>query len=486
MSLKVFGKSAFVYSIGTIAARISTFILIPIYTHYLAIDTYGLLSILLLAIQVIGTIIDFGLLKSLMRFVPEYNKINKSGELIGSAIVLNVISGFFVALIILFFSTYMTKNTIPINNYVQIVILILVASFTQSLSLNLISYFRAQNDVKWYTILSVLTALLTLIGGYYFIVIAKLDLVGAIIDYIVSYTIIIIFTLIKLSTNHKFSYKNATFFKLAKYGFPLIFARSGDLIASLFAMSFLSAFVNLQVVAVYNLANKIAIIMSLVLVLPFQLALEPYVFNNIEDKKLKENLSRIATYLVLAFLTISYILIYLSPLLVRLLAPPDYGNAYYIIIFILPIYLFQSFGYFGQSLLHINKKSITTGTIIFIMTLISIPAGYILIKYFGLPGLIINHNINYFVTAALLFSFGRKEFFINIEFRKISILIIYFIILISLLVLFKTKGLMLPLYAIAPILIVFTVVFFIKIKIFEQQEINIFKSVITNIYNKVF
>ena len=469
MNIKTFGKSAAIYSLGTIAARISVFVLIPIYTHYLSMDEFGLLSILLLAIQLLSTFIDFGLLKSIMRFEPEYRENKKDGELLGSALVLNITSGIIVILIAVIVLPLLLQNLNGIDNPYLILVLTTMAAFSQSINLNFISYFRAQNNVKWFTLLSVLTALLTVFFGFFLIVYLKQNLKGALIAYILSYSIVFTITIIKLVARTRFSFSKKTFKALAKYGFPLMFARSGDLMVSLVAVYLLGVFVSLSEVAIYNLAFKIATVMNLVLVLPFQLALEPFVFNSIGDDKLRNNLSKIGTYLVFVFFIISFLLIFISPLLLKFIAPPEYAKAFYIMIYLLPIFLFQSFSYFGEALLHINKKSNITGLVAVVMTLMSLILNYFLIPLIGIMGIILTINFNYFLSALILFHFGKKEYFVKLELNRFFIISILFIIIIYLLVWLQQISTIMY-YIVPPIILLVLFIILFRFKFFDTQE----------------
>lgn len=484
MSLKIFGKSAFVYSIGTIAARISMFILLPVYTHYLSLDEYGLLSILLLSIQLIGTIIDFGLLKSLMRFVPEYAAVDKEGELLGSALVLNIVSGIVIILISLISLPFLFVNFLRVESPFQILFLTCIAALTQSIGLNFIAYFRARNDAKWYTILSILNSVLILALGFTFIVILGLGIEGALFSYILSYLIIIPVTLIRLYSKIKFEFNFSTFKTLAGYGYPLIFARSGDLVVSLIAAYMLSFFVSISEVGIYNLGAKIASVMSLVLILPFQLAIEPYVFNNLNDVSIKNNLSKIATYLLLVFFALSYFLIFISPVLISLIAPPEYARSYVIIIFLLPIFLFQGYSYFAQSLLHINKKSKITGTIVGSMTLMAIALNYFLIKSLGLYGIVLTANINYFFTALLLYIYGRREFPIKLQIKRLIVLTIVITSTITIMVLLKDLNFTLYLL-LSPIIFVLSVFCLLKFGFFDNKEKEFLYSLWDNLNSQL-
>ena len=110
MNLKSFSKSTLIYSVGTVALRFTTFLLIPLYTHYLTQAEFGLLQTLLLTIQVIITINDIGMRSALMRFFAEYEHKNKLNELLGSSFSLNVIIG-----VIFLLATFLVPDTFISN-----------------------------------------------------------------------------------------------------------------------------------------------------------------------------------------------------------------------------------------------------------------------------------------------------------------------------------------------------------------------------------
>ena len=484
MSIKAFGKNAVIYSIGTIAARLAMFIVIPIYTHYLTLQEYGLLSILLLTLQLLSTFIDFGLLISLMRFVPEYSHQNKEGELIGSALLLNFLSGILIVIVSILILPFIFQKFLNVNNSFYLILLTSSAAAAQSVGINFISYFRAKDDPKWYTILGSLSALFILLLAFLFIVILKLGIEGALFSYLLSYSIITIITLIKISLKLTFSFSFKTFRTLVNYGFPLIFARSGNLIVGLIAVSFLGYFVNIAEVGIYNLGLKIASIMNLVLVLPFQLALEPYVFNNIESENIKSNLAKITTYLFFTFYVFSFLLIFVSPYLIQLIATPEYSKSYYIIVFLLPISLFQGFSYLGQSQLHVNKKSKTTGTIVGLMSIFSLLVSYLLIKSMGSVGILLSMNIYYFFTSILLFYYGQQEFPIKLEKVRLLILSLVYLFVFVFLIIFESTSSFLYYFTMPFILLIIMLGFF-KLGFFDKKEKKVLMTLINKfIFNK--
>ncbi|MCB9247698.1 MAG: oligosaccharide flippase family protein [Ignavibacteriales bacterium] len=67
---------------------------------------------------------------------------------------------------------------------------------------------------------------------------------------------------------------------LFKFGYPLILATSGTILVTTSGNYFLGSFRNLEAVALLAVGYKVATIGIMILIAPFQLAYEPYVFSN--------------------------------------------------------------------------------------------------------------------------------------------------------------------------------------------------------------
>jgi O-antigen/teichoic acid export membrane protein len=93
MNLKLFGKNALIYAIGTICLRAASFLLIPLYTRFLSVSDYGLLVTLLMTIQIMVFFIDWGTGKGFTRFAAEYESKNLIGHLLSSTILIIIVGG---------------------------------------------------------------------------------------------------------------------------------------------------------------------------------------------------------------------------------------------------------------------------------------------------------------------------------------------------------------------------------------------------------
>ena len=422
MSLKSVTKNTLIYSIGTLALRFTTLLLIPLYTHYLTKSEFGLLQTLLLTIQIIITINDVGMRSALMRFFSEYELKNKLNELLGSSLALNILMG----LIIVFFATFIPDsffaNIFSIEEIPNLLFYTALVGVLQTLSLNILSYFRAKDQGILYVGISLITSFLLICTTYLYLVIFEMGILGVLWAQSLTFAFMWIMVLIWIISKNGLRIKRKTVNTLLKFGFPLIFAMSGDLIINTSGNYLLGHFNNLDDVAVFSLAYKIAAIAIMLLIGPFQMAYEPFIFRNKINTNIQEMISKISTYVLFAYIFVCIAILILFKDLISLIGNNEYNDAYYLLFLLLPGIGLTIFNYIGQSLLHFNNKTNLTGTIVLISTILSLFVLYFLIKYFGTIGLIISLNFYLFISSFLLLFYGMKEVKIILEVKRLSII----------------------------------------------------------------
>ena len=480
MSLKNLTKSTLIYSVGTIIIRVSAFVLIPFYTHSLSVSDYGLLSALLLTSQIIIPIVDFGVVSSLMRFMKEFDDKNAGGELLGSSILINLLAGFFIIAVSGITLGPIFRAFLQIEDVFIYALLVSTASVLQSLCVNTLSYFRARNQGMMFTVFSIAVAVLVSSLTILFVVKFDLGIKGVFEAQAIGYFLLWIIPLKIISRKVKYKVSKPTLKKLLKFGFPLIFARSGDLIKSTIAIYMLSYFVGLEQVGIFSLASRLTMIVQVVLILPFQLSYEPYIYSSIGDPNLSRRISKISTYLLIAFVVISFSLVFVFRDFMGIIAPKEYFKAYFLIFLLMPAQVFRGFTYISQSLLLIKQKSNITGIVSVISTVLSIILSYFCIKYYGIMGNIFAINVYWFGLAIALFILGDKE--IHVKMETARLLILGFVNLLSLAaVYFLVDSPPIIFYSILPIAFIIVFLLLYNLKFFDSDE----KQIIRKSFKKV-
>jgi O-antigen/teichoic acid export membrane protein len=420
MNFGLFGKNAIIYMMGNIGLRATSFFLIPIYTYSLTVSEYGLLATLLLTVQIMIMFMGLGTETGFIRFATEYEKKNLAGQLLGSSILINVLGGVAVSGISIGILLPFSHKILHTDQVFALIVMACAAAMTQSLFLLMLSYYRAKNDGKMFVLMSVSAAVMMIIANFIFLYILDHGIRGALWAQIISYGTLYVFLSLLVFSRIRVGYSMPLLKRLLKFNLPLVFAMSGFMITNGSAVYFLSYFVSLEEVAIYSLGFKMAEISSMVLILPFQLAYEPFVYSNINKPGIRDEIARLLTYLMIAFAFVALGIVFISRGLLSVIAPPEYFLAYTTIFLILPGIAFRGVRYVGESLLHIRNRTYVTGLIDAIITILSVLLNFLLIPKWGLYGAIYVFNIRLISIALLLMIFGMRSFPVPLEYKRLA------------------------------------------------------------------
>jgi O-antigen/teichoic acid export membrane protein len=302
---------------------------------------------------------------------------------------------------------------------------------------------------------------------------------GALWAYILSYGSIGILVAVTVLPKTGIAVSKEALKQLFKYSAPLIFATSGFSIMETTAAYFLSFFTNLEKVGIYNLGARLAQITSMVIILPFQLAYEPFLFANLGRPDIKEMVSKLTTYILLAFTVVASLTVFVFRDLISIVSPPEYFSAYYIIFLLLPGTAFSGFFYIGQSLVHIKGKTHITGITVAIFSACSVILNYFLIQYMGMSGMLLVYNFVWVSIGLILMKAGLKAFPVKLEIKRLFIVGITFIILLSFIYLMHDTPSFLY-YSLIPVLFLLVLVTYYFGGFFDNRE----KLVISKVLGK--
>ncbi len=431
MSLKLFGKNTVVYAIGNVGIRAVSFILIPIYTHSLSIRDYGLLATLLLTIEFMLIGMNCGMRPALVRFTKEYEKTNRLAFLLGTSCMMNVAGGLVITGISLTFLIPVFRRVLHSDDVYFLIGMVCCISLMQSLCIHLIDYYRAQNKSIKYMIAGLVTAGVILISSYIFLYILRMGIRGALFAKLTTYALILLLISSNVLSGTGFKISFRLIPSLMKFGFPLIFSMSSELVIVGAGIYILSLFSGLETVAIYSLGQKLAMVLAMVLILPFQLSFQPFIFANLNSPQIKKQVSQLLTYLVLAISGVSFCILVGSRFILPYIGT-EYTSAYKVILLLLPGIAFIGIYYFAETLLTAVKKTSIIGLTMTICTICSVILNYILIKSINQYGAIIVTNATFTIAGLSLFIIGWKKFPIPFELKRLGMAIGLFLAVILL------------------------------------------------------
>lgn len=477
MNLKLFGKNTIIYGIAVAISRAASFLLIPIYTHFLSISEYGSLVTLLLTIEIMVILVGLGTRNGLIRFASEYEGKNLMGCLLGSSILINIAGGLILASVSMLLLKPFFRSIMQTDQVSQYIVLICGVAISKCLWEHILSYYRARNDASQFIAACLPTLLLLVILTLVFLPILHQGVKGVLMAQIITYAGVFLFVLLKVFSKIGIGISMQLISKLLRFSLPLVLVMSGNLITDTSAMYFLSYFRGLEDVAIYSLGYKVAQISSMVFILPFQLAYEPFVYANIDTPDIRSTIAKLLTYLMIGFSFVALGIVFISRTLLPFIAPPEYSSAYLIVFLTLPGMAFRGINYFGQSLLHVKNKTYVTGIVVVLFTILSVILNYLLISIYGIYGVVFVFNFMYISTALLLMILGMKTFPIPLEGKRLGIsgaLLFSFLLLVFFL--HQTEAYIY--YSIIPIVTCATIILFYFLGFFDQKEKLFIRSIL--------
>lgn len=477
MDLKLFGKNTVVYGIGNITLRTTSFLLVPLYTHYLSVEDYGRLETVFVTIQILLIFMGLGIQSSVIRFYKESEERGELSQLLGTSfIVIGTAILTFALLFVFVFGPYF-KSLIHSEKSNLIVLLICFAAIVECMTGCLMSIYRAQNKATKFTVSAVSNALLIILFTLLLLSFFKQGLMGAVTARMLGYGligVILTFNLINF-TPLKFSKEKVR--ELLSFGFPLIFASSAWFILDASDRYFLAHFVGMHEVGIYALGYKLTFILLAVVVMPFQLAYGPFIFAYIDHPGLKKTMSRLLTYLVFTLIIVGYLIVLFSRDIISLIAPSEYSNAYLVTICIIFVTALTGINYWNAAQLHVVKKTHYIAIFTCIAAILNLLLNYLFIPQYGWVGAAIATNLSFIFAIGTLVIIGQRNFPITFEFRRLIFCAIILIILFLSYVLTNNINRIFY-YGFNFTLIILTPLFLYLLGFFDLQEKQFINSVL--------
>lgn len=469
--LKYLLKHSFIYSISNLATKASGVILLPIYSSFFSVSEFGVLGILEITISIFTEVLNLGLGQSLVMLSNHSDHIKKRKSIFYTLSLISFsIIFIFIALgeLILPFISAVFKNGADFYIYLRLSIYII--------SLRVINIFfsnklRADEKSVWFTVSSLSKLGLTISLIAYFVALKKIGISGVLYSYVISEFVLLVF-LIPVMFKQMYLHFEKEIIKLSiKFGFPLVFMSIAMLILNVSDRYILKYFTNYNELGLYDLGYRIAGVVNMFIIVPFNMALIPIAYQMYNQEGDKRYFSKLLTYITLLLVWIGMAISIFSEQIIKIFAlNPDYWGAAKVI----PIIVF-SYIFFGMRivanlgmLLSAHTKPLAFVTII--ASILNIVLNFIFIPRWGMMAAAYSTLISFIFLYWITYLISQKYYRIPYENGK-TIIIIFMGVLIYLLTLLLNINAMWDFIIRFIIVLIFPVVLYF-LKLFEVQEIN--------------
>ena len=379
-------RHAFVYGLGSMATKAISFLLLPVFTHYLRPADYGALEVLDLTMSLLGMLLNMGVMAAILRFYAMAKSPAEKHRVISTAFLGMAISACCIGTIG-FWSLRPASAALFGPKISPVYAGLCFGAFL----LNYIAtvpytYIRAKEASGTLVMIDVVTGLSTTALTVFCLVVLKWSLYGVLWS-----TLVICFVrsplLIAWSIRETgVRFDRDVFRKMAAFGVPLVFSNLAMFILNFSDRFFLQRLRSLDVVGVYATGYKFGFLLNFVFIQSFNMMWQArmYIIHRERDHE------RIfAQVLVLYSVLVNFAALGLSLFsndIVRMMIDRRYSGAEAVIPVVSLAYVCLAIGSFLQLGLYLSGKSGIIGILCAFAGLFSIGLNYVLISSYGMLG----------------------------------------------------------------------------------------------------
>ena len=296
MSIKSLGKESLIYGIGHVMARMVTFLLLPLYTHYFTPDQYGIISLSYAFIGFALILYRYGMDTALMKYAVQETGLERKKH-ITVVLISQLITSLIFSLILYSLRKYFAPYVIGLDRPDWITFLSIILFLDSLWNLPLL-ILRSENKAIPFISFSLFNVLSTMLLNIYFVIKMEYGVEGVFLSNIISSLIVLIFSL-------PIIYKNLSIrtfeFKILKrvlhFGLPFLPAGFFTMIMELSDRYLVGSMMSIEDVGLYSAGKKLGML-GLTVVMGFNMGWTPYFLNRGQSDGAKKEFSNIATFFI--------------------------------------------------------------------------------------------------------------------------------------------------------------------------------------------
>jgi len=430
--IKKLSLQSVIYGVGHIMTRLVTFLLLPLYTNIFTAEEYGVISLAYAFIGFALILFRYGMDTALMKFYIT-DKIEVKYGVFSTIWVLQLFSSIVFATLLIglspFISHYIIGKSAP-SFILQLISIILAMDVLWNLPMLIL---RTDERPMAFVGLNLVNVFTTIVFNIYFVVYAKLGVVGVFYGNIVASTIMLIFSfpiVLKRLRIKAISKKHVK--KILNFGLPFIPAGIFTMVMELADRYLLEWMVGTSAVGIYSAGYKLGMF-GLLMVMGFTMGWTPFFLKKGKDKSAPEMFSRITTYFLglYGFVAVFFTLIIDDLVKINIGDFSFFGETFWSATNIVPI-IFLAYFFFGLYVLqlpavYLPEKTKWIPFFRFCGAITNVVLNILVIPTYGVMGAALATMGAQAIMALSIFLKSRKEY--KIPLRKIGIILPLFAII---------------------------------------------------------
>lgn len=325
------GRHAVVYGAGIAISKLAGFLMLPIYTRLLTPADYGVLELLSMTIDLLGTIAGVGLASSVFKFYADHDPGRDRNEVVSTAALAVTAIAALTALAGMVGSGGLAGLLLDTGEgplYFRIFFLIYLANTAETIPL---LYMRAVQRSGLFVLATSAKLLLMLTANIYFVVVLRMGVLGVLAGNLLATTISAAALSAYLFREVGFAFSPTKLRAMARFGYPLMLVYVGNFALVFSDRYFLNHFHGARDVGLYSLAYKFAFVLSAFAATPFQMVWAPQRFMIAKRPDAPAVFRRVFLYLNVVLGIVALGIALFARDVIAVMADPAFQPAYHVV-----------------------------------------------------------------------------------------------------------------------------------------------------------
>jgi O-antigen/teichoic acid export membrane protein/glycosyltransferase involved in cell wall biosynthesis len=412
-------KHSAVYGSAVLLTRAVGFLLLPLYTRFLTLEDYGVIELLDLTGYVLAEFIALGIDQALMKYYHASPDETDRRKTISTAVIFGAASGLlFVALLIPVRHIF-AREILGDDRYSTLFLLSFMALFVSSVWRIERNTLRVQNRSGSFTQLSVAYTAVAILLNIYFVAYRNTGPAGIFYSTLISASAFSLYLSWRIFRETGVHFDLSKLRRMLSYGLFFVPAGLASFVLNFADRYFLRAFSTLEEVGLYALAYKVAMIVTMLVAVPFNQVWHSYLFEIRNQPNAKEVYSKVATYFLATLIAVALGLAVLSREIVVIMAAPSYLPAHTVLPILLAAMVFFCSDNVFQVGLWLTGKSGQLSTIKWVAAIANLGLNAALIPTLGMRGAAITTLVSFALSAGLIVARAQRVYRIPFEYGRI-------------------------------------------------------------------
>lgn len=409
-------RNTLVYSVANGLQRFTGFLLIPLYTRVLSVESYGVMEVLAALTSSMLVLALLGLPSAFNKcYYRDCEREEDKKSLLGTAIILIMPATLLTAGLAMALAGPVARLLLGDRTQSDLVALSMISAAAYSLSQIPMMLLRVRESSVAYSALSFGQFLLMMALNLWMVGHLKMQIEGILLSSILSSAAVFLVCVPFVLRHASFRFSPPLARALLRFGIPMIPVSLCAWVMNLSDRWMLNFLANRHEVGLYGLGYRFGLLIDVVLVTPFQLAWPAFYFREAARSDARDLFARVLTWYVRAGGWITLAIALGGEIAVRLMAERDYWPGASVIPVIALAYFLIGCQYCVAPGIHLGGKTHWTPGLSVLGAGLNLALTYLWIPRWGMMGAAVATLASFAVVCAVTTCISRSAYGFHFE-----------------------------------------------------------------------